>query len=78
MDGTTLPARGRGAYLWLTCPHPADHSQQMPPDAAAYATILYETLHRLDDRSFDWIAVEQPPEWPEWAGVLDRLRRASG
>ena len=49
----------------------------MPPDAAAYATILYETLHLLDDRSFDWIAVEQPPDWPEWAGVLDRLRRAS-
>jgi L-threonylcarbamoyladenylate synthase len=77
VDGITLPARGRGAYLWLTCPHPADHSQQMPPDAAAYATILYETLHRLDDRSLDWIAVEQPPDWPEWAGVLDRLRRAS-
>ena len=31
VDGITLPARGRGAYLWLTCPHPADHSQQMPP-----------------------------------------------
>ena len=77
VDGTSLPMRGRGAYLWLTCPHPADYSQQMPPDADAYATILYETLHRLDDRGFDWIAVEQPPEWPEWAGVLDRLRRAS-
>jgi L-threonylcarbamoyladenylate synthase len=77
VDGSALPARGRGAYLWLTCPLPADHSQQMPPDADAYATILYETLHRLDDHGFDWIAVEQPPEWPEWAGVLDRLRRAS-
>lgn len=77
VDGTALPARGRGAYLWLNCPLPADHVQQMPPDAAAYATILYETLHRLDERGFDWIAVEQPPEWPEWAGVVDRLRRAS-
>jgi L-threonylcarbamoyladenylate synthase len=77
VDGTTLPARGRGAYLWLTNAQPTDHSEQMPPDAAAYAAILYETLHRLDDRGFDWIAVEQPPEWPEWAGVLDRLRRAS-
>jgi L-threonylcarbamoyladenylate synthase len=77
VDGTMLPARGRGAYLWLTCPLQADHSQQMPPDAVSYAMILYETLHRLDDRGFDWIAVEQPPEWPEWAGVLDRLRRAS-
>ena len=25
----------------------------------------------------DWIAVEPPPETPEWAGVLDRLRRAA-
>jgi L-threonylcarbamoyladenylate synthase len=77
VDAASLPARGRGAYLWLTQPHPADYTQQMPPDAAAYATILYETLHRLDDRGFDWIAIEQPPDWPEWAGVLDRLRRAS-
>jgi L-threonylcarbamoyladenylate synthase len=77
VDGTTLPARGRGAYLWLTNAQAADHSEQMPAEAAAYAAILYETLHRLDDRGFDWIAVEQPPEWPEWAGVVDRLRRAS-
>jgi len=76
VDGE-LPKRGRGAYLWLTQPLPADHTQQMPADAAAYAAILYRTLHRLDDRGFDWIAVERPPEWPEWAGVLDRLDRAS-
>ena len=72
-----LPKRGRGAYLWLTQPLPADHTQQMPADAAAYAAILYQTLHRLDDRGFEWIAIERPPEWPEWTGVLDRLDRAS-
>ena len=77
VNGDQLPKRGRGAYLWLTQPLPADHSQQMPADAAAYAAILYQTLHRLDDRGFDWIAVERPPEWPEWTGVLDRLDRAS-
>jgi len=77
VDGDQLPKRGRGAYLWLTQPFPADHSQQMPADAAAYAAILYQTLHRLDDCGFDWIAVERPPEWPEWTGVLDRLDRAS-
>jgi L-threonylcarbamoyladenylate synthase len=49
----------------------------MPADANGYAAVLYETLHRLDEQSFDWIAIEQPPDWPEWAGVLDRLRRAS-
>src|SRR5206468_6841845 len=72
-----LPKRGRGAYLWLTQPLPADHAQQMPADAAHYAAILYQTLHRLDDRGFEWIAVERPPAWPEWTGILDRLDRAS-
>ena len=77
VDGTHLPSSGRGAYLWLYHPLPADHAQEMPSAAAAYAAILYETLHRLDERGFDWIAVEQPPDWPEWAGVRDRLLRAS-
>jgi L-threonylcarbamoyladenylate synthase len=77
VDCFSLPARGRGAYLWLTQPQAADFTHQMPPDAPGYAAALYEILHRLDDRGFDWIAVEQPPEWPEWAGILDRLRRAS-
>ena len=77
VDGDRLPERGRGAYLWLPQLLPVAYSQQMPADAADFAATLYETLHRLDDRGFDWIAVERPPEWPEWAGVLDRLERAS-
>jgi L-threonylcarbamoyladenylate synthase len=76
-DGERLPERGRGAYLWLTQCLPSGYSQQMPADASGYAAILYETLHRLDDQGYDWIAIEAPPEWPEWVGVLDRLRRAS-
>ena len=51
--------------------------QEMPADPLDYAAVLYETLHRLDAQGLDWIAVERPPETPEWAGVLDRLRRAS-
>jgi L-threonylcarbamoyladenylate synthase len=77
VDGLRLPERGRGAYLWLTQPQPAGYTQQMPADAAGYAAILYDTLHRLDDGGFDWIAIERPPDWPEWTGVLDRLERAS-
>lgn len=77
IDGAHLPERGRGAYLWLNQPQPADHTEQMPADAAGYAAVLYETLHRLDQMSFDWIAVERPPDWPEWEGILDRLKRAS-
>jgi L-threonylcarbamoyladenylate synthase len=49
----------------------------MPSDPASYAALLYDTLHRLDTQGFDWIAVEPPPDTPEWAGVIDRLRRAS-
>ncbi|HXI44368.1 MAG TPA: L-threonylcarbamoyladenylate synthase [Bryobacteraceae bacterium] len=72
-----LPATGRGAYLWLTRPAPATRSVQMPADPASYAAALYETLHRLDDEEFDWIAVELPPDEPAWAGIRDRLRRAA-
>jgi L-threonylcarbamoyladenylate synthase len=35
-------------------------------------------LHELDARNYDWIAVEMPPDVPEWAGVRDRLTRAAG
>jgi len=51
--------------------------REMPADPRAYAAVLYETLHRLDDLCLDWIAVEPPPDTPEWAGILDRLRRAA-
>lgn len=59
---------GRGTRLRL--------GHEMPADPLAYAAELYQTLHRLDAEHLDWIAVEQPPDLPEWSGVLDRLRRA--
>ena len=66
--GETPPA-GRGEWLRM--------GREMPAGARAYAAALYDTLHRLDGRQLDWIAVEAPPDAPEWAGVLDRLRRAA-
>jgi L-threonylcarbamoyladenylate synthase len=51
---------------------------EMPADPVAYAAALYDTLHRLDAQGVGGIAVECPPDTAEWAGVLDRLRRASG
>jgi len=63
------PPEGRGAWLRL--------GQEMPADPREYAAILYRTLHRLDGEGWEWIAVERPPEAPEWAGVLDRLRKAA-
>jgi L-threonylcarbamoyladenylate synthase len=66
--GDPAPA-GRGEWLRL--------GREMPADPAAYAAQLYAALHRLDARGPEWIAVERPPDTPEWAGVLDRLTRAA-
>jgi L-threonylcarbamoyladenylate synthase len=63
------PPSGNGAWLRI--------GQEMPGEPREYAAVLYETLHRLDAERLDWIAVEHPPETAEWAGVLDRLRRAA-
>ena len=63
------PPRGTGVFLRI--------GREMPADPREYAAALYDTLHRLDRQSLDWIAVERPPETPEWAGVLDRLVRAA-
>jgi L-threonylcarbamoyladenylate synthase len=62
------PPEGPGAWLRI--------GREMPASASEYAAALYETLHRLDAQGLPWIAVERPPDAPEWAGVLDRLLRA--
>ena len=49
----------------------------MPSDAQRYAAALYAELHAADSEGWDWIAVHKPPETPEWAGIQDRLKRAS-
>jgi L-threonylcarbamoyladenylate synthase len=72
-----IPSEGRGAYLWLTRPLEGAQNIRMPSAAVSYAAALYETLHKLDSEKLDWIAVERPPDSPEWAGILDRLTRAS-
>jgi L-threonylcarbamoyladenylate synthase len=73
------PPHGRGAYLHLNeaALSAVLHSHPMPRDPAAYAALLYGLLHRLDGESLDWIAIEPPPDTPEWAGIRDRLRRAA-
>ena len=65
----TTPREGNGVILRI--------GREMPADPQAYAAVLYETLHRLDAQGLDWIALEPPPDTPEWAGILDRLRRAA-
>ncbi|HWR15257.1 MAG TPA: L-threonylcarbamoyladenylate synthase [Terriglobales bacterium] len=73
-----VPHAGHGIYLRLF--HDAQHpceAMYMPTDPREYAAALYGTLHDLDARSLDWIAVELPPVNHAWEAVLDRLRRAA-
>ncbi|MGI9072672.1 MAG: L-threonylcarbamoyladenylate synthase [Bryobacteraceae bacterium] len=49
----------------------------LPEDPLAYAAALYAELHKADTEGWDWIAVENPPNMPEWAGILDRIQRAA-
>jgi len=67
--GGRLPDAGRGVYL--------RHGENMPAAPRDYAAALYATLHRCDEQGYDWIAVEEPPDLPEWAAIRDRLRRAA-
>jgi L-threonylcarbamoyladenylate synthase len=70
---STAPRQGRGVVLRLSGSGPV----QMPRTPEEYARDLYATLHRLDAEGYDWIAVEMPPDTPQWQGVRDRLTRAS-
>ncbi|MBS1826972.1 MAG: threonylcarbamoyl-AMP synthase [Acidobacteria bacterium] len=68
---------GKGAYLWFRRSADADLPIPMPADPIRYARILYEALHRADHANLEFIAVEEPPQTPEWSAVNDRLTRAA-
>jgi len=72
-----LPREGRGAYLWLDYNAVAADRQRMPEKPGEYAAELYSALHKFDRQGLDWIAVELPPDVPEWAAIRDRLVRAA-
>jgi L-threonylcarbamoyladenylate synthase len=80
VENGLVSKEGRGVYLQLSRPPEGQvlEVMEMPSDPVAYAAKLYETLHLLDGAGFDWIAVETPPDLPEWEAVRDRLRRAAG
>ena len=77
-DGN-VPEHGKGIFLQHTNPPQRSDIKviQMPTAAADYAAVLYEKLHQADEDSADWIAVDLPPNTPEWEAVQDRLRRAA-
>jgi L-threonylcarbamoyladenylate synthase len=74
-----LPEHGKGIYLQQA--HGASRRDvrviQMPTGTREYAAALYEKLHDADQANADWIAVDEPPNEPQWEAVQDRLRRAA-
>ncbi len=74
-----LPEQGKGIYLQHRNPARSKNviSRQMPDRATEYAAVLYEVLHQADAGNYDWIAVDLPPQTPEWEAVHDRLKRAA-
>lgn len=49
----------------------------VPHDATAYARAIYAELHRCDAEGAAVILLEDVPTSDEWAGIHDRLARAS-
>jgi L-threonylcarbamoyladenylate synthase len=74
-----LPEQGKGLYLQHTSPPSRSDIKiiLMPIAAADYAAVLYKKLHQADEAQVDWIAVNLPPDTPEWEAVQDRLHRAA-
>ncbi len=60
------PKEGRGVRLFIG------------GSAKVWGERLYAELHDLDRYRYDWIAIDLPPDTPEWAGIRDRLNRAAG
>jgi len=53
------------------------HFRAMPGTAAQTAHELFAVLRALDDAGVQEIWVEAVPATTDWAGVADRLQRAS-
>lgn len=76
-DGGPVPA-GRIGYLGFDAPAvPVAMDLRLPADPAAAAQRLYAALRELDAAGLDLILVQAPPPGPQWAGVRDRLARAT-
>jgi L-threonylcarbamoyladenylate synthase len=72
-----IPTNGIGGYLYLHSEAAANYVKKMPEHPEFYAAQLYASLHEADGMGFDWIAVELPPDTPQWMAIRDRLVRAA-
>ena len=68
----------RVGYLGFDAPAiPVARDLRLPDEPTAAARVLYSSLRELDAAGLDLILVQRPPPGPEWAGVRDRLERAT-
>jgi L-threonylcarbamoyladenylate synthase len=73
-DASMLAVYSRGAVQGLSGNTVHRH---IPVDAEHAAQELFSTLRAFDDQGVQAIWIEEPPSAAEWAGVRDRLQRAS-
>ncbi len=53
------------------------YALQMPDDPEAYAALLYDRLHELDNLGVTRIIVDAVPNTEVWLAIRDRLQRAT-
>jgi L-threonylcarbamoyladenylate synthase len=68
----------RIGYLGFEPPAiPVERDLRLPREPADAARMLYAALRELDEAGLDLILVQTPPPGPDWAGVRDRVERAT-
>lgn len=69
---------GRIGFLGFEHPGlPVELDLRLPTEPLAAARMLYASLHQLDAAGLDALLIEAPPAGADWAGVRDRLQRAT-
>ncbi len=53
-------------------------SLSLGDEPKSFAAKLYQALYRCEERPCAPVLILRPPKEPEWAAVIDRIRRASG
>ncbi|MGH8707961.1 MAG: L-threonylcarbamoyladenylate synthase [Burkholderiales bacterium] len=78
LDREIARLRDKVAVLAFSRPDErVDYWLRMPREPLGYAQRLYAALRELDGAGCESMLIEAPPETPEWAGVRDRLMRAT-
>jgi L-threonylcarbamoyladenylate synthase len=54
-----------------------DNIYSMPKNPYQYGQVFYSTLRLMDDKKFEKIFIELPPEKSEWYAIHDRIKKAS-